>query len=348
MIDHSHSTAATNLVAIDGAKEWNVALVHEPCGRRRSFKFANRRADHDEFVTFLHSLDGQVQVGLEPTGDFHRNIAYRLLSEGFPVVSISSLALARFREARFGTWDKNDPKDAQVILAMMMQGMVQVYWDPLYSGTHDWQELSNTYFQITLARTRLQHSLLLHHLPLYFPEFTRYWNSTRSEWFIRFLHRFPTPASIRVLDREAFIAEAWSSHRLKKRRGPSGRSEHYLRGRSRLNGPCERDRSTGKSVFEKALIIRAMLDHGVRNAGHLGGDGGQGFAFAVRVQRHRAHVAFILIAKSILALMNRYQSRHPECQSKPLVATLGKSFAPFVLARLALGQVQPQYFRNWR
>ncbi|MGI9071939.1 MAG: hypothetical protein ACR2JB_11665 [Bryobacteraceae bacterium] len=115
----------------------------------------------------------------------------------------------QFREARFGNWDKNDPKDAQVMLAMMAQGFVQVYYDPLFSGSHDWQELSNTYFQITVARTRLQHSLLSHHLPLYFPEFTRYWLSTRSEWFIRFLIRFPTPAAIRALDRENFIAEAW-------------------------------------------------------------------------------------------------------------------------------------------
>lgn len=209
MIDHPHSTVAANLVAIDIAKQWNVALIQERAGGRRSFKFANQAADHDQFVEYLKALDGPVCVGLEPTGDFHRNIAYRLLTEGFQVVSISSLALARFREARFGTWDKNDPKDAQVMLAMMAQGMVQVYWDPLYSGSHDWQELSNTYFQVTLARTRLQHSLLLHHLPLYFPEFTRYWNSTRSEWFIRFLQRFPTPASIRALDRETFIAEAW-------------------------------------------------------------------------------------------------------------------------------------------
>jgi transposase len=209
MIDHSHSTATANLVAIDVAKDWNVALIQEPAGRRRSFKFANRSADHNEFVTYLHSLSGPVQIGMEPTGDYHRTIAYRLLSEGFRVVSISSLALARFREARFGTWDKNDPKDAQVILAMMVQGLVQIYWDPLFSGSHDWQELSNTYFQITLARTRLQHSLLLHHMPLYFPEFLRYWYSTRSEWFIRFLHRFPTPAAIRELARDVFIAEAW-------------------------------------------------------------------------------------------------------------------------------------------
>lgn len=209
MIDQQHSTAAANLVAIDIAKDWNVALVQDASGRRQRFKFANRGADHDHFVQFLRSLSGPVKIGLEPTGDYHRTIAHRLLTEGFEVVSLSSLALARFREARFGTWDKNDPKDAQVMLAMMAQGLVQTYWDPLFSGSHDWQELSNTYFHITLARTRLQHTLLLHHMPLYFPEFTRYWYSTRSEWFVRFLLRFPTPVAIRALDREAFIAEAW-------------------------------------------------------------------------------------------------------------------------------------------
>ena len=56
---------------------------------------------------------------------------------------------------------------------------------------------------------RLQHSLMLHYIPLYFPEFTRYWNSTRSEWFIRFLLRFPTARAIRMLDFETFSREAW-------------------------------------------------------------------------------------------------------------------------------------------
>jgi hypothetical protein len=60
-----------------------------------------------------------------------------------------------------------------------------------------------------LARTRLQHGLLLHYIPLYFPEFGRYWYSTRSEWFIRFLIRFPVPSAVRALSRDAFIAEAW-------------------------------------------------------------------------------------------------------------------------------------------
>jgi len=52
--------------------------------------------------------------------------------------------------------------------------VVQTYYDPLIAGTHDLQELCNTYFQNTLKRTRLQHSLLLHYTPLYFPEFARY------------------------------------------------------------------------------------------------------------------------------------------------------------------------------
>ena len=91
----------------------------------------------------------------------------------------------------------------------MAQDIVQTYYDPLFGGTHDLQELANTYFQITLARTRLQHSLLLHYIPLYFPEFARYWLSTRSAWFIRFLLRFPTAAAIRALDFEAFMPEAW-------------------------------------------------------------------------------------------------------------------------------------------
>ena len=209
MIDHLDSTVSANLVAIDIAKDWNVVLVQETSGARRSFKVANRKPDHDRLVVFLKSLPGRVVAAVEPTGDYHRPLAYRLLSEGIDVVSISSVALARVREARYGTWDKNDPKDAQVILSMLAQRMVQTYYDPLIAGTHDLQELANTYFQITLTRMRLQHSLLLHYIPLYFPEFARYWNSTRSEWFIRFLLRFPTAESIRMLDFETFSREAW-------------------------------------------------------------------------------------------------------------------------------------------
>lgn len=258
MIDHLDSTVSANLVAIDIAKDWNVVLVQETTGARRSFKVANRKPDHDRLIAFLKSLSGRVVAAVEPTGDYHRPLAYRLLAEGIEVVSISSVALARVREARFGTWDKNDPKDTQVILSMLSQGMVQTYYDPLISGTHDLQELANTYFQITLARMRLQHSLLLHYIPLYFPEFARYWNSTRSEWFIRFLLRFPTAASIRMLDFETFSREAWDliGRKVAKRKWLA---ETYAMAAESIGLPVSLD-STAIAMFRLQLSRQVQLN----------------------------------------------------------------------------------------
>jgi len=184
-------------------------LVEEPDGRRQRFRVANTRTDHDRLILFLKNQGRQCQVALEPTGNYHRPLAHRLLSEGFEVYLVSSVAAARFREAMFNSWDKNDPKDAVVILDMLKQGKVLRYYDPVVAGIHDLQEISKTYVQVTLARTRLQHSILTHHLPLYWPEFGRYWHSSRAGWFVSFLIRFPVPQAVRRLDCEAFIREAW-------------------------------------------------------------------------------------------------------------------------------------------
>ena len=88
---------------------------------------------------------------------------------------------ARARELLFKTWDKNNRKDAQVILYLMRQNMMKPFYDPLVEGTMDIQELSNTYHQISLARTRCQHSLINHYLTLYFPEMERFYHASRSE-----------------------------------------------------------------------------------------------------------------------------------------------------------------------
>jgi len=195
-------------VAIDVAKQSNVVLVEGVEGRRR-FRMANSKADHDRLVSFLHGRTGPCRIALEPTGNYHRPLAYRLLQEGFEVFLVSSVAMARYREALFNSWDKNDPKDATVILEMLKQGRVLHYHDPVIAQIHDLQELSRTYMHISLTRTRLQHSLLTHYLPLYWPEFSRFWRTTRNDWFVTFLQRFPTPASVRALDEETFIREAW-------------------------------------------------------------------------------------------------------------------------------------------
>jgi len=118
--------------------------------------------------------------------------------------------LARTREALHNGWDKNDPKDAQVILHMLRIGATQVYLDPLRAGINDIQELSNTHEVISKAKTELWHRLLTHYLPLYFPEIARFAGNSRSDWFLAFLERFPTPASITACAKEEFIESAWA------------------------------------------------------------------------------------------------------------------------------------------
>lgn len=210
MTEDTTLTSQTWLVAIDIGKSFHAVLVEAADGRRQHFRMANSVEDYDRLVAFLRALLGTVRIALEPTGDFHRTLAHRLLREGFPVVSVSSVAGARYREAMFNSWDKNDPKDATVILHLLKQGIVQHYHDPLLAGDHDLQELAKTYHQVVLARKRLADSLLNHYLPLYFPEMGRYWESTRVEWFVDYLEKFPTPAAVCALPKEEFVKAAWS------------------------------------------------------------------------------------------------------------------------------------------
>jgi hypothetical protein len=83
---------------------------------------------------------------------------------------VSSIATHRTREALFNSWDKNDPKDAQVILHLLKGCITQCYADPLQSGYQDLQEFLGTYSQVVRRKTRVHNSLMTRFLPLYFPE----------------------------------------------------------------------------------------------------------------------------------------------------------------------------------
>jgi len=121
--------------------------------RRRRLSVLNTRAEHDRLIAILSDLGQPVTCGFEATGNYHRPIAWRLLQAGFAVRLISSVALARTREALHNGWDKNDPKDAQVMLHMIRIGATQVYQDPLAAGINDVQELSKTHDAVSKARS---------------------------------------------------------------------------------------------------------------------------------------------------------------------------------------------------
>lgn len=197
------------LVAIDFAKARNEVLIAPPGGRRRRLTILNTRVDHDRLVEILSGYAALVVVGFEATGDYHRALAWRLADAGFQMRLISSVALARTREALHNGWDKNDPKDAQVILHMLEIGAVQRYYDPLIEGINDVQELSKTHDAIARMKTETLHRILTHYLPLYFPEVERFRHNSRSDWFFAFLEQFPTPASITAMPKAAFVEAAW-------------------------------------------------------------------------------------------------------------------------------------------
>jgi transposase len=198
------------LVAIDIAKVRNEVLIEAPGHkRRRRLQVLNNRAEHDRLIAVLQAYSRPVVCGFEATGNYHRPIAWRLAEAGYEVRLVSSLALARTREALHNSWDKNDPKDAQVILHMLRIQATQRYHDPLRAGINDVQELSKTHEAIAKAKTEIQHRILTHYLPLYFPEIDRFRGNSRSDWFFAFLDAFPTPATITALTREAFVQAAW-------------------------------------------------------------------------------------------------------------------------------------------
>lgn len=181
-----------------GAAEWEATCdagsQHEP--------------ELDRFVATLRAFDLPCRVAFEPTGDYHRPLAYVLGQAGFDLSLVSSVAVARTREALYNSWDKNDPKDAQVILHLLKNGTTQRFLDPLMTGHQDLQEMANTYQQVSLRKVRLHHSLVTHHMPLYFPEAERYLHSSRAEWFTELLLFTPCPAAVRRYTKTAFVAAA--------------------------------------------------------------------------------------------------------------------------------------------
>jgi hypothetical protein len=210
MTKRSSTPADAVLVAIDMSKYRQEVLIERPeGGRRRRMTVMATKADYDRLASDLGDIGKPIVVGFEATGNYHRTLAHRLLTAGFELRLISSVALARTREALHNGWDKNDPKDAQVILHMLRIGATQRYVDPLVAGINDLQETSKTHEAISKAKTQIWHRLLTHYLPLYFQEIERFAGNSRSDWFLTLLERFPTPGSITSIGKEAFTEEAW-------------------------------------------------------------------------------------------------------------------------------------------
>lgn len=257
-------------VAIDVAKDRHEALIEAPGWKnRKRFRVQNTAEEFRAFADFLHSLGLPARIGFEPTGNYHRALAYFLHSEGFHLELISSLALARTREAMHNSWDKNDPKDAQVILHLLKSGLTQHYHDPVVHRLNDLQELSKTHYHASLEKTRTQHRLLTHYLPLYFPEIARYHHCSRSEWLWNLLIEFPTPRSMSCLSKDEFVRKAWS---LVGRKVAKERilTDIYLTAQASIGIPAE-ENSEAVAMLRcvlHQLVQLCRLRDGIENRAH--------------------------------------------------------------------------------
>ena len=99
MTSSSSTTSPVVHVAIDVAKQTHQVLLELPSGRRRAMRVANTKPELDRFVATLRAFDLPCRVAFEPTGDFHRPLAYILGQAGFHLALVSSVAVARTREA---------------------------------------------------------------------------------------------------------------------------------------------------------------------------------------------------------------------------------------------------------
>ncbi len=157
----TYSTAPTLLVAIDISKHRHEILIGAPGKkRRRRMTITNTLDDFGRLVAALSGYGLPVRIGFEATGNYHRALAHHLGQAGFELKLVSSVGLARTREALHNSWDKNDPKDAQVILHMLEIGAVQFFHDPLATGTADIQEPSKTHEIVSRSKTELWHRIL--------------------------------------------------------------------------------------------------------------------------------------------------------------------------------------------
>jgi len=143
---------------------------------------------------------------------------------------------------------------------MLASGHIQRYYDPLQHGMNDWQELSKTHEAISKAKTEVLHRLMTHYMPLYFPEIDHFRHNSRSEWFFKFLHEFPTPDSITCMNERTFIKSAWDVVGRKVNK-TQVLSDIYLTAQASIGLPVAAD-SAAVTMYRMVIMqMRQLIQH---------------------------------------------------------------------------------------
>lgn len=102
-----HTSDARVLVGIDISKHRHEVLIAGPGkSRRRRLTITNSTVEFMRLIAILREYGQPVWIGFEATGNYHRVLMYHLGVARFDLKLVSSVALARTREALHTTVGK--------------------------------------------------------------------------------------------------------------------------------------------------------------------------------------------------------------------------------------------------
>lgn len=93
-------------VALDISKLKHDVLIEYPNGSQKRLIITNDIEGFHKLANILSEINIPIFIGLEATGYHHRAIAHFLLKQKFNIFIISSIAVARTRDAQYNSREK--------------------------------------------------------------------------------------------------------------------------------------------------------------------------------------------------------------------------------------------------
>ncbi len=206
------------IVGIDIAKDKHHAFFGTAYGKTlwRRLIFTNdltgyqRLLEQTELLLKQYQLE-KVVFGLEPTGNYHKPLAYWLIRHNFFVVLVAGKAVKDNRELLDGRWDKNDTKDSANVADLVSQGKCQFYEQPdrvliaLRNLIVVRKQLKKEEHKL---RMRIRNGLIVK----YFPEMDRHWGSCLEE-NLAIIRWYLDPQKIAGTDFNLFVRHVTTTDR---------------------------------------------------------------------------------------------------------------------------------------
>ena len=175
------------VVGIDVAKENHHAFMGTATGKSllRRLIFKNDMAGFSRLLTTADAIKSQnclskVVYGMEPTGNYHKPLARRLIRCDCDVVLVTGKAVKNNRELINGRWDKNDTKDAANIADLVSRGKC-LFYDCPSPSIIELRSLLSLRRRLKREEHGLRMRIRNNLLAQYFPELDRFYSACESE-----------------------------------------------------------------------------------------------------------------------------------------------------------------------